>query len=138
MGACRVLMLKWWKRKVTSSLFSWAKEKNPYLDNILQWNHVAPNSKEFTWKDGRKKEKYEWCSGGKQKWFDWIRCLKNTCPKDLDARGDAVARAADSSWWEWLDGSRLFHWRWPAKYVETIRDGLPVYFVRKPPNYTKA
>eukprot|EP00978_Attheya_sp_CCMP212_P016531 scaffold43382_cov49-Attheya_sp.AAC.2 len=26
----------------------------------------------------------------------------------------------------------------PDEYIETVRDGLPVYFVRKPPKYTKA
>jgi hypothetical protein len=138
MSACRFLMLRWWKRKVTTSLCKWIRKTNPYLENICQWDHVRLNSAAHTWKDGRKKDKYEWLSDGRRKWFDWIRCLKNTCPKDVDSGGDAVARAAESTWWEWAAGSRPFHWRWPTEYIETIRDGLPVYFVRKPPNYTKA
>jgi hypothetical protein len=83
-------------------------------------------------------ERYEWNPGGTQRWSDWHSLLKSTCPKDIEAGSDAVVRAARSSWWEWSDGSRPFHWRWPAEYIETIRDGLPVYFIQKPPRYTKA
>jgi hypothetical protein len=39
--------------------------------------------------------------------------------------GDAVARSAASTWWNWEDGSRPIHWRWPVEY----RDGLPVPFL---------
>jgi hypothetical protein len=138
MDALRVLMMMKWKKKVTSSLFSWIRKENPYLQNICQWRHVTLSSGSHTWKDGSHKEKYEWQTDGEHKWLDWIKCLKDTCPKDIDAGGDAVSRAAESTWWEWADGSRPFHWRWPPEYMETIRDGLPVYFVRKPPNYTKA
>jgi hypothetical protein len=131
-------MLMKWKKKVTSSLFSWIRKENPSLQNICQWRHVTLSSGLHTWKDGTHKAKYEWQTDGEHKWLDWIKCLKDTCPKDIDAGGDAVSRAAESTWWEWADGSRPFHWRWPPEYMETIRDGLPVYFVRKPPNYTKA
>lgn len=46
---------------------------------------------------------------------------------DLAAAADAIRRGANSTWWEWDDGSRPFHWRWPKEYQTTIRDGLPVY-----------
>jgi hypothetical protein len=39
-----------------------------------------------------------------------------------------VARTGSSSWWNWDDGTRPLHWRWPAFYVQTIRNGLPVHF----------
>jgi hypothetical protein len=43
--------------------------------------------------------------------------------------GDAVARSAASTWWNWEDGSRPIHWRWPVEYRVIICDGLPVHFL---------
>eukprot|EP00978_Attheya_sp_CCMP212_P001843 scaffold3811_cov53-Attheya_sp.AAC.2 len=65
--------------------------------------------------------------------FDNWQIWQQTCPRDIEAGVDAIARAARTTWWEWKDGSRPFHWRWPDEYIETVRDGLPVYFIRKPP-----
>jgi hypothetical protein len=120
MDALPVLMLMKWKKKVTSSLFSWIRRENPSLRNICQWRHVTLSSGSHTWKDGSQKDKYEWQTDGEHKWLDWIKFFKDTCPKDIDAGGDAVSRAAESTWWEWANGLRPFHWRWPPNYVETI------------------
>jgi hypothetical protein len=43
--------------------------------------------------------------------------------------GDAVARSAASTWWNWEDGSRPIHLRWPVEYCVIIPDGLPVHFL---------
>ena len=48
---------------------------------------------------------------------------------------DALTRAMHYSWWEWLDGSRLFLWRWPLLWMKVSRYGaraFHLYFT--PPN----
>jgi hypothetical protein len=57
---------------------------------------------------------------------------------DLVPGGDAVARAANSSWFKWEDGSRPFHWRWPEFYQQVIQDGLKVHFTSAKPSYKKS
>jgi hypothetical protein len=56
---------------------------------------------------------------------------------DLIPGVDAVARAANSAWFGWEDGSRPFHWRWPEFYQRIIRDGLEVFFVSKKPEFKR-
>jgi hypothetical protein len=58
---------------------------------------------------------------------------------DFQPAVDTVIRAARSSWWNWDDGSRPFHWRWPQEwYRKIIRDGLPVFFRLQKLSYRKA
>jgi hypothetical protein len=47
--------------------------------------------------------------------------------RDREAGCECVTRAANSSWWEWKDGSRPFFWRWPTHYHAQIRDGLRLW-----------
>jgi hypothetical protein len=49
---------------------------------------------------------------------------------ELMVGGDAVARLAASTWWNWEDRSRPIHWRWPEEYCSIICDGLPIYFLQ--------
>jgi len=34
---------------------------------------------------------------------------------------------AKASWWEWVDGSRPFFWRWPIECRDVIQDGLNLW-----------
>ena len=47
--------------------------------------------------------------------------------KDLEIGRDAVARAANSSWWNWDNGSTLFFWRWPKWSKKSVRDGIKLF-----------
>jgi hypothetical protein len=47
--------------------------------------------------------------------------------KDLEIGRDAVARAANSSWWSWDSGSTLFFWRWPRWSKSAVRDGVKLF-----------
>lgn len=58
---------------------------------------------------------------------------KKAVSRDLLTSNDACCRGANSSWWEWEEGSRPFHWRWPIWYQERICDGVAVKFTRTPP-----
>jgi hypothetical protein len=50
----------------------------------------------------------------------------------------ALTRAFHSSWWEWLDGSRLLFWRWPLMWREEARDGAKAFHKYFPPPCLKA
>jgi hypothetical protein len=61
--------------------------------------------------------------------------------KGVAAREDAkdcVTRPVESSWWEWLDGSRPFHWWWPEEYQHTMMDCLRLWYKGTPPTYIQA
>jgi hypothetical protein len=45
---------------------------------------------------------------------------------------DCVARCANSTWWEWADGSRLLFWRWPLAWRKEARDGAPGFHTGAP------
>jgi hypothetical protein len=55
----------------------------------------------------------------------WLK--REVAMKDLDrntvAVRDCVQRCAESTWWEWSDGSRLIFWRWPESWRNEARDG---------------
>ena len=53
--------------------------------------------------------------------------------RDLIAVREAVVRAANASWWEWHDGSRLFFWRWPPSWRKEARDRARAYHLIEPP-----
>jgi hypothetical protein len=46
---------------------------------------------------------------------------------------ETLTRAMHSSWWEWLDGSRLFFWRWPTIWLKEARDGARAFQTHFPP-----
>ena len=46
---------------------------------------------------------------------------------------DFITRAANSSWWDWSDGSRLFFWQWPEVWHLEARDGAKSYRSGEPP-----
>jgi len=118
-----------WKKSLTTSFFKWLKcstdypvqkDKNPIVD----YSSTA---------------RYQWTPGGKDEYIKWRGKLVQVKEKDWSAAADAIERGANSTWWEWQDGSRPFHWRWPKWYQATIRDGLPVYLDQsKTPMYMKA
>eukprot|EP00980_Cylindrotheca_fusiformis_P026387 scaffold16048_cov85-Cylindrotheca_fusiformis.AAC.1 len=76
--------------------------------------------------------RYEWAPVGKACYVDWWEARFKAHRKDLSAGRDVVTRLARSSWWDWDDGSRPTHWKWPSWYHSTIRDGLQVWFKRAP------
>jgi hypothetical protein len=43
--------------------------------------------------------------------------------RNTHAARDCVKRCANSTWWEWSDGSRLLFWRWAEQWRVEARDG---------------
>jgi hypothetical protein len=68
----------------------------------------------------------------------WLRNVGGANGKESFARNrevlaDCITRAANSTWWEWSDGSRLFFWRWPEVWRLEARDGARSYRTGEPP-----
>jgi hypothetical protein len=60
---------------------------------------------------------------------------ENDKQKSLLAAGDCITRAANSTWWNWEDGSRPFFWRWSEDYCWHIKDGIPLWYRGDPPRH---
>ena len=130
--ACKLLksrMLRWWKRTVTRSLNVWIDERYPHIqEKFCECGSVV----------ARKGESYVWSEKGRVTYARWCHERMSESGIDLVPGSDAVARAANSTWFEWDHGSRPFHWRWPEFYQRVIRDGLKVHFSSEKPRYKKA
>ena len=131
------------KRKATHQFFDWMRSKHPVY---RRWTE---RSIEYDWKMrmGRRTvgfKVYLWTTDGRDVYQEWWKeryapnGLINPYKDDVDAARDALWRLAWSTWWEWADGSRCLHWRWPQWYQETIRDGYKVRFASAPPRWTQA
>jgi hypothetical protein len=125
----RKLMLYRWKGKVLSSFRIWLNRK--YADELdpigKRWGPgVRFKNNKYVWNDGQtSKDDYV------KRWN--ARVL--TAPEALMAGMDCIEISYKTSWWEWEDGSRPFHWWWPEEYQERIRDGIKVHFRTPPPQY---
>jgi hypothetical protein len=124
----RERMLCWWKRKVVSSYVKWMKEKYVIeewmVDRTVKVN-LAGGGDEWC---GYGQDRYEWESGGRDFYRKWWKDRLVATIEDLIPASDAIARAAESSWWNWDDGSRPFHWRWPDHYQRVIRERVEGLF----------
>jgi hypothetical protein len=75
------------------------------------------------WKRHTTKEFVNWLNGT---YHDRTDCGEDFM-KDKNSRRDCIQRCANSSWWEWVVGSRPLFWRWPKEYRSTIRDGVKTW-----------
>ena len=66
--------------------------------------------------------KWKWKEGGRLGYSQAWDSSMSFRLVDVEAARDCIQRACDSSWWEWLAGSRPFFWRWPSNFLATARD----------------
>ena len=52
---------------------------------------------------------------------------------ELDAIRNILWHASETSWFEYLAGSKLHHFRFPLRYRKLARDGVPTYFEKEGP-----
>ena len=82
--------------------------------------------------------------GKKRKWEDPSEPLQGLSShlykellRDLVVGRDCITRACNSSFWEWLDGSTCFFWRWPLGISVGVRDGIPIFIQGRLPTWKK-
>jgi hypothetical protein len=133
----RARMLKWWNRRVARSFLAWVRREHPELEEAGgdELAVVRLDGGHYGWTSG---DGGADTLGGILVYQRWWKNRTMLAHADLGPGADAVRRAAQSSWWNWDDGSRPFHWRWPRWYQHIIRDGLKVHFQGKKPTYRKA
>ena len=85
----------------------------------------------------RPNQVYTWSKGGREQYDTWWRTNYEGSRKETDAAWDAISRLANTTWWEWTDGSRCMHWRWSEHYRGTIRDGIAGWFKGIPEPWTR-
>ena len=121
MNVLRKRLLPRWKIRVRRSFTEWLNgeleqcgvEIGVAMCCVVKW---CPSEQSYTWS-----------RGGRDEHKAWVLARRNHHASDIDAAADGIGRAAEASWWEWEDGSRPFHWRWPSFYRDIVRDGLQIY-----------
>mmetsp|Transcript_7983 Transcript_7983/g.19280 ORF Transcript_7983/g.19280 Transcript_7983/m.19280 type:complete len:1317 (-) Transcript_7983:1541-5491(-) len=125
------MFIRIWKRRLLRSFIDWFNGQQNQIESALEVKHSYNSS--------TGESEYSWSESGRAQYQSWHRDRIKSRAEDWEASTDAMGRAANASWWEWLDGSRPFHWRWPKWYRRTIRDGLEVYLDKeKVPSYKVA
>jgi hypothetical protein len=124
----RTKMLSWWKRNVTLSYIQWAETKYELTDVKSKVDWVLWNGEGYVWTNAESRGEY----------IGWWKQRLLIAHQDSVPAGDAISRAAKTSWWGWEAGSCPFHWRWPPFYQEVIRDGLKVHFQEPPTKYRRS
>jgi hypothetical protein len=136
--ALRRLALRFWRRHLVQEFLIWLRAKYGLArtdhTNLANWNETL--------------HKYGWSSDGKLNYKSRLEAWLIVGSRDIVPGVDALERglaadmrdkgSLDESWWEWPDGSRPFHWRWPKWYQATIRDGLKMHFIGQQPRYRTA
>jgi hypothetical protein len=56
----------------------------------------------------------------------WLR-VNGWRKRDREVIRDALSRNAESSWFDWSDGSTLHFWLWPEEWRVDMRDGVPMW-----------
>jgi hypothetical protein len=70
--------------------------------------------------------------GEARRWLRHQEASGEALAEDRPAIRDCVMRCANSTWWDWKDGSRLFFWRWPKLWWLEARDGAMGYHLAYP------
>ncbi len=81
---------------------------------------------------------YRWTDHGRARYFDWWVHRVTRHAKELKSGRDVIRRTCNSTWWDWEDGSRPIHWKWPASYQTIIQHGLPIWFREAPRQWRRA
>ena len=145
----RTWMLCWWKRNLQQDFHRWTRDRSDDWkgaqvvtrridqsevldgddldgDEVMEDNTISTNQDVVDTVEVP--IRYVWTQEGRRWYQMWWRWRHKAHKVSISAARDGIGRAMETTWWEWTDGSTPFFWRWPAFYLETIRDGLRVWF----------
>ena len=93
----------------------------------------------YAWSLNGPRAVFEWTSKGRALYRSQWSYLRSTADglATVQAGLDAIRRAANASWFEWLDGSALFFWNWGDRYQRLVQDGQPHYLTGPFPVFLK-
>jgi len=121
--ALRAGCLHWWKCSVRQDFWRWYR------------NHSSePRDGAALVRFDSKAGRYVWAKRGLKAYAQAHSRLR--CNPNFGAGADCIRRAANSSWWEWQDGSRIFFWRWKGR-EQVMRDGQPHRLVGDLPSFRR-
>jgi hypothetical protein len=112
-------VLRFWKMKLRRSLFAWFI--NEYHFRVKNQKVAVWNGTKYSWNE-RHKSQY------RHYWSSMWGHRENDQRKSFFAAADCIERAANSSWWDWEDGSRPFFWRLSVDYHKQIRDWILMWY----------
>lgn len=72
-----------------------------------------------------------WIRRVRREMIEWLRSHDD--PVNREGIRDCLRRLANSSWFDWLDGSRTHFWRWPERWLVEARDGAVPWVFEHPP-----
>jgi hypothetical protein len=131
-------MLPCWKKNARRSFMVWFR--STYRTHVnLTPPKLASWGKYWSQWNGCFRWKYCWTAAKKRR---YLRCWEsqNGLPgsgkkRNSAAALDCITRAANSTWWEWTNGSRPFFWRWDPDYLATVRGGLRLWYKGSAPKH---
>jgi hypothetical protein len=146
MDVLRGFFLRQHKRRMTQSFLGWLHSQPKYKPCRIRMNLVVGLAPVMNPQEAGPEAVYGWKELGWAIYVDWWKDRFKNLRKNILVGRDTLERLSNTTWWEWEDGSRPLHWRWPHWYLEVIQDGLPVWFREtqkqrrcpQPPGKTKA
>ena len=127
----RQIGIRYWRRQVLLSFWVYLKSRlRPHMKLAVE------GSSTYVWWTGMK---YVWAKRGRARYTNHMRVLLDSpvTRKDWGPARECVFKAMEADWWDWLNGSRPFFWRWPTHTISWARDGQPHFQTRPFPKFTK-
>ena len=127
MPGFREFGLRFWRRQAVRGYYKWRRSNLPWQSNL------ATPAQMVRWRMGMSLgclcPVYEWTAKGRLSYNKQWALLRSSEEgiATVEAGFDAIRRCANSSWFEWLEGSAPLFWNWPQEYQRGVRDGQPHY-----------
>ena len=148
----RRLAIRFWRRRLLSSYREWRTKHYPLRqEGAGHLVRLDKTSGHYVWtskskKRGRGKSLVD---VGSQRYRAERRTQaeKPAYQQSMSMAADALTKAAGPyhrdhklymrTWWEWVEGSTLFFWRWPERFQSDARDGQPHFMTGDPKPYMR-
>ncbi len=125
-GFC-VFGLLLWRRGVTRGYVRWRWHNVPGHPNFPRPSQMVHSCMGMIF--GEVGPVFGWSGKGREAYsrqWAWLRDSEEGL-SSMVAGQNAIRRCANTSWFEWLEGSAPLLWNWPRKYQTEVRDGQPHY-----------
>ena len=128
--------LRWWNRNLVRGYLRWRRAHVKIHRGCTPSEMVRGR---YAWTPKGPRAVFEWTTKGRASYKSQWSHLRSSADglATVQAGLDAIRRAANASWFEWLDGSALFFWNWGDRYQRLVRDGQPHYVIGPFPVFLK-